>query len=356
MLILSFYPGAQGGRVFIFYVSAALLGCLFLITFSLRKRETLPSIVAAVAVAAFITIIAVFCVAALLHSESPYATRFLLYFYIFEIIIIFDPLSVIIVNTLIMAAFYVACKFFPPDNFGGLFGNWMFDFLNVTLTTIISTVLNWVTTYVNIKNWILTQSLTEERNHYREESVHDILTGLNNRRSFDQSVDFYISVCGHVHQTVCVVMMDVDYFKLYNDFYGHPKGDIVLQSVGNVLRRLIDEEHVYSARVGGEEFIMLWTENRTIECERIALKLRQLIIDLRIPHERSKVAPYVTASFGMYIMRGGTQSTAEELYRTADTALYKAKEWGRNRIVLFDSQDGSFRELDLRNYRSMKRD
>ncbi|MDR0539104.1 MAG: GGDEF domain-containing protein [Spirochaetaceae bacterium] len=356
MIILSFYPAGESGRSWVFYLPAALQLIIFVITFFIKQMRRVPIAVNYIFLALFVGVVLIFCMVSLIYSQSPYTTRFLLYFFVFEVLLIFDALVSIIGNFAVVAGFYVICRIFPPDTFGGIFKNWHFDLCSVGMAAVFSIVLNWFTSYMHIKNWILAQSLTAERNRYRDESVHDMLTGLNNRRSFDQSVEFYISVCSHVHQTVCVVMLDVDYFKLYNDFYGHPKGDIVLQSMGNVLKRLVDEEHVYAARVGGEEFIMLWTENRTIECERIGLKLRQLIIDLKIPHEKSKAAPYVTASIGMYIMRGGAKSTPEELYRTADTALYKAKEWGRNCIVLYDSNDGNFREVNLRNYKELRRE
>jgi diguanylate cyclase (GGDEF)-like protein len=142
-------------------------------------------------------------------------------------------------------------------------------------------------------------------------------------------------------------MMDVDYFKKYNDHYGHPKGDFVLQSIGKVLQVLIEEERVFAARVGGEEFIILWTENRVAEAERVAVKLRQMIIDLQIPHVKSSVAPYITASLGMYILRGGTIGATEDLYNNADSALYEAKKRGRNCIWLRDSVDKILRPVEL---------
>jgi diguanylate cyclase (GGDEF)-like protein len=208
-------------------------------------------------------------------------------------------------------------------------------------------MLNWYITYVFLQGKITARSLQDERNRYHEESIHDQLTGLNNRRSFEQSVEFFTSVCQNVHQTVCVMMMDVDFFKQYNDFYGHQKGDVVLKAIGNALNRLVEENRVYTARVGGEEFIVLWAENRILEAQRVALKLRQMIIDLRIPHQMSSAAPCVTSSFGLYIMRGGSEDSASELYKAADEALYKAKADGRNCIVIHDSADKSFRRLDV---------
>jgi diguanylate cyclase (GGDEF)-like protein len=117
--------------------------------------------------------------------------------------------------------------------------------------------------------------------------------------------------------------------------------------LGKVLQSLIDEEHVFAARVGGEEFIVLWIENRIAEAERVVLKLRQKIIDLQIPHEKSSVAPYVTASLGMYILRGGSSDSIDDFYNNADAALYEAKSRGRNRIMLMDSTDKTMRPVEL---------
>jgi diguanylate cyclase (GGDEF)-like protein len=357
MTLLFFYPEMRGeSNRLIFFIPAVIELAIFCVSFFLVKRDYINKIQANTLVALFVTTTAGFCIAVLINFGLAYAISFSLFFFIFEVVFIFRPIAVILINLIISAAFYVVCIFFSNKNAGEIFDGRLLVFLNILTASILGCLLNLFTSRSHVKNLIMNHSLIEERNFYREESVRDVLTGLNNRRSFDQSVNFYISVCTHVRQTVCVVMMDVDYFKLYNDYYGHLKGDFVLQSIGKVLKQLIEEEHVYSARVGGEEFIMLWTENRTIECERIVLKLRQLIIDLNIPHEKSKAAPVVTASFGVYIMRGGSQSSAGELYRMADTALYKAKEWGRNRIVLFDSQNGRFREVDIRNYKELKRE
>jgi diguanylate cyclase (GGDEF)-like protein len=223
---------------------------------------------------------------------------------------------------------------------------WRLDMVNITCAFGIAVTFTWIANHRVLGEMIGKRLLEEERNRFHEDSIRDQLTGLGNRRNFEQSVDFYTSVCRQVHQTVCVIMMDVDFFKMYNDFYGHPEGDEVLKALGRVLRNLAETERAFTARVGGEEFIVLWTENRLIEAMRVARKLRQDIIDLHIPHEMSSAAPYVTVSIGLYVMRGGSQDSSEELYKNADTALYRAKALGRDRIVLHDSADGSFREVE----------
>jgi diguanylate cyclase (GGDEF)-like protein len=204
---------------------------------------------------------------------------------------------------------------------------------------VLSMIFNWYTSYYMIREMLTAKKLEEERNRFKEQSIKDELTGLSNRRDFMNSVNFYISVCRHVSQTVCIIMMDVDHFKKYNDFYGHAHGDLLLKFIGKVLKRLVQEESVFAARVGGEEFIIMWTENRLSEAEHFALKLKQMINDLRIPHAKSDVAHHVTASYGLYVLRGGSMDTVDELYERADRALYEAKNHGRNRIVLLDSDE-----------------
>jgi diguanylate cyclase (GGDEF)-like protein len=134
-------------------------------------------------------------------------------------------------------------------------------------------------------------------------------------------------------------MMDVDHFKKYNDFYGHAQGDLVLKMIGDVLKQLVQNGLVFAARVGGEEFIILWTENRLNEAEQFALSLKQMINDLQIPHEKSDAASHVTASYGLYFLRGGSMDTVDELYQKADRAMYEAKRRGRNRIIILDSDE-----------------
>jgi diguanylate cyclase (GGDEF)-like protein len=224
---------------------------------------------------------------------------------------------------------------------------WVPKVANVIVMAVTGMVFTWYMSYVAVKGMITAQRLEAERNRFREESNKDALTGLYNRRNFMESVNFYLSVCRHVRQTICVIMLDVDYFKKYNDFYGHPKGDFVLEAIGKVLKRIMQEEGLYAARVGGEEFIIMGTENRLAESERIARRIWQMIIDLKIPHEQSEAFPWVTASLGIYIMRGGSMDTATELYSRVDAALYEAKRLGRNCIVLRDSAATGMRPVPL---------
>jgi diguanylate cyclase (GGDEF)-like protein len=334
MLLLSFYPKYyNNNNLFHYLLSTAEVGVFAYSLYALKKKPP-PGLGIDIGLMVFHCSVVCFCLLVYMVDQSTFAVRFLLMFLSFQIVFVVGLITAIFVNISVVVVFYMANKYSST-----VFGihiptNSIFDVYNIILSGLICITLNWYMARVIISGII----------SYN----HDQLTGLNNRRSFDQSVDFYTSVCRHVHQTVCVVMMDVDFFKPYNDFYGHTKGDTALQSIGGILKELSEEEGLYIARVGGEEFIILWTENRLLEAERVVLKLRQKLIDLQIPHEKSTVAPYITASFGLYFMRGGSMDNKEELYNNADVALYKAKEAGRNCVMLLDSSDRVCRPVELR--------
>ncbi|MDR2343331.1 MAG: GGDEF domain-containing protein [Spirochaetaceae bacterium] len=333
MLLLSFYPKYHNDNRLFYYLPGVAEICVFVFLLYTFKKKHISVFTENISFVVFFCSLLCFCMYAYMVDRSPFVVRFLVMFLSFQIIFVMGLITSIAVNTIIVLLFFTANKY-SSGIWWGILTNSIFDVYNIILSALICMTLNWYTTRVIVSGII----------SYN----HDQLTGLNNRRSFEQSVNFYTSVCRHVHQTVCVVMMDVDFFKPYNDFYGHTKGDIVLQSIGRALKKLSEEDGLYVARVGGEEFIILWTENRLLEAERVVLKLRQKIIDLQIPHEKSLVAPCITASFGLYFMRGGSLDSREELYNHADIALYKAKEAGRNCIMLLDSSNYVCRLVELR--------
>jgi diguanylate cyclase (GGDEF)-like protein len=334
IIALFFHPGNGSGPYPLSLIIAAMEFIICAIVTVSRKRSLLRAgFVNAMVVVSFVLVLIHSCYTLMIGHAWMTANRFLIFFVAFQIIFVYDFIVVILANVFLAVFFW----FFARQHIN--FVEYLpFEISNVGYVCAVAAAFTWVSNHRLISEMVV-------RNRYHKESVRDQLTGLGNRRDFEQSVGFYTSVCRRIHQTVCVIMVDVDFFKRYNDTYLHIKGDEVLKAIGQVLKKLSESEHVFAARVGGEEFIVLWTENRIAEARRVARKLRQSVIDLNIPHETSPVAPYVTVSIGLYVMRGGAQDTPEELYKNVDMALYRAKEQGRDRIVLYDSGDGSFREV-----------
>jgi diguanylate cyclase (GGDEF)-like protein len=212
--------------------------------------------------------------------------------------------------------------------------NWVWDIINVLVAGVISLYFNWQGSKLRLGLELSANLLEDERNSYFDQSTIDELTKLRNRRDFQQTFKRYLSSFRTSDTWLCIAILDIDFFKYYNDHYGHPMGDDCLRAVGGVLNSLQDTLDVYSARVGGEEFALLWFEEDASHVDTVISHLQGLISGLKIPHEKSKVSPYVSISIGVFIERCGTSDDTQNLYEMADKALYNAKEGGRNCAII----------------------
>lgn len=162
----------------------------------------------------------------------------------------------------------------------------------------------------------------------------DPLTGLANRRRFDQFLEFEWRRGIRHRSHLSLILMDVDHFKLYNDHYGHPQGDACLMAMAGVLRGVMHRSMDLSARYGGEEFVCVLPETDSEGALAVAERIRRAVEELAIPHARSLVADQVTLSLGVATMIPLSGELPQELVKRADNALYQAKQAGRNRVVL----------------------
>ncbi|WP_031387647.1 diguanylate cyclase domain-containing protein [Desulfonatronum thiodismutans] len=160
----------------------------------------------------------------------------------------------------------------------------------------------------------------------------DGLTGIANRRSFDQSLEHEWKRTSRNALPISVVMIDIDHFKAYNDNYGHGAGDICLQQVAKALRSVTQRPADLVARYGGEEFAALLPETDVQGAEMIASAMREAVSNLKLPHEHSPIADHVTVSLGHATGFNEFEDSPRKLVDAADGALYKAKESGRNRV------------------------
>ena len=211
------------------------------------------------------------------------------------------------------------------------------DITNSLFAGCIALFFGWKITMYRMSLASTAGKLEGERNKYYDQSTIDELTRLKNRRDFMKTFQRFLSNYRQTDNFLCLALIDVDFFKNYNDHYGHPKGDECLRAVGKTLKDLNESMGIYAARIGGEEFALIWFEKEPANADNIISRLRQKISELNILHEKSKVAPYVTTSIGVQIVRCGASNDMDVLYDLADQALYTAKKNGRNQAVINSS-------------------
>ncbi len=163
-------------------------------------------------------------------------------------------------------------------------------------------------------------------------SFNDALTNVANRRSFDE---MYNKEWGRIQRhsrPISLIMLDIDFFKIYNDSYGHLQGDECLKQVAKAIKGTFKRPGDFVARYGGEEFVVVLTDTEIDEAIQIAESLKVNIAEQKIGFKESEVSEYVTVSMGVASINPGQDSSSASLIKAADDVLYQAKRAGRNRI------------------------
>jgi diguanylate cyclase (GGDEF)-like protein len=217
------------------------------------------------------------------------------------------------------------------------FNNWLFCFAAVAISLIANFRMDQDQRrayFARMREHERNQELSHAVELLARLSAEDALTQAANRREFDRRLDIEWARARRDGVPLALIMVDVDCFKNYNDHYGHQAGDACLQQIAGRLRAVPQRAADLVARFGGEEFAVLLPATAEEDAAGLAERMRSAIVDLQIPHATSRVAPGVTASFGVAAMHPVGNLQASDLVAAADAALYAAKEKGRNRVVL----------------------
>lgn len=214
----------------------------------------------------------------------------------------------------------------------------------LTRTRLITSLTVAIRSCMQIRNYIrVNQELEQSRRRMEQLAVTDALTGLVNRRYFDEQLIVEWSRARRTQSPLALMMADVDFFKSYNDTYGHPEGDECLRRIAKCLQSVLQRAGDVVARYGGEEFAVILPATDLVGAEALASQMRRAILALEIPHSGSLIDSGVTISIG--VAAAGPTSVdsntgddpAEdlaELLMCADHALYRAKRAGRNQVIL----------------------
>ena len=176
-------------------------------------------------------------------------------------------------------------------------------------------------------------AIMEQTREYRDDAQQDNLTGIGNRRRFDQAFAIEWNRNLRSQQPLSVIMADIDDFKAFNDTYGHIQGDECLKAVARVFDKNLQRAGDLAARYGGEEFIGLLPDTLSSEAAFLAEKIREAVERLGIRHSESRTGKIVSISLGTGTMVPNTEKTPADVIQQADEALYLAKNTGRNRVV-----------------------
>ncbi len=164
----------------------------------------------------------------------------------------------------------------------------------------------------------------------------DQLTNVANRRCLEDTYNTEWKRSLRNGTPLALIIMDIDFFKQYNDSYGHTKGDVCLQRVAHAISQVLKRPQDLLARYGGEEFVVILPETDEVGALNVAEGIRAAIEAQTIPHRMSKVSGYVTVSVGVCVMVANLVDNKDVHLFRADQALYKAKQGGRNRVVSWE--------------------
>ena len=179
------------------------------------------------------------------------------------------------------------------------------------------------------------KQLTILNTKYKMDSITDSMTKLHNRKYFDNIFDNMPFIANANNWRCAFIMVDIDYFKQYNDTYGHDMGDVALKKVASTLKEYFDKKYEFVFRLGGEEFGVILFDVDEDSLENCLKDINYKILELEIEHKNSKILDIVSISMGAIIYEPHTYISANKLYKLADECLYKSKENGRNQYHIY---------------------
>lgn len=205
--------------------------------------------------------------------------------------------------------------------------------LNLGAIDYITKPFNKAIVKLRIKNYL---NLKIKNDMLEKLSMYDGLTNIRNRRFFDETFEKTFNEIKRDKKSLAVLMIDIDFFKPYNDNYGHGQGDETLRKVAKALEKTIKRASDFVARYGGEEFVILLKDINKDGVEAVANNLLNAVRELKITHEFSKIENYVTISIGASFYNSSSDITKLELLLKADETLYSVKNSGRNNFAILE--------------------
>ncbi len=203
------------------------------------------------------------------------------------------------------------------------------------------------------------KKLNDAYEEIKRQAAIDALTGIPNRRRFSERILAECKRSYRAQSPVSIIMCDVDNFKSYNDTYGHEEGDECLRKIAQSIQKSMRRPGDFCARYGGEEFVAILSDTPENGALVVAEQIRKNVLQLDIKHEKSAPLSRVSISLGVATSVSDRSMSCQELVKHADTALYRAKENGRNRVGIFDhskviEEQSSVASIDRRSVQPVR--
>ncbi len=306
--------------------------------FTGKRYSVVYLVYSVIAITAGLSIVGMMSMILPYEAQIYYAGIFLVIFFLYTLSGI-PFLYTSISSTVIISLYFLIDIFFLHSGYKYLVSNMFF----LTSANIMGLIGGYILEYYIRKDFLLSlkiyldkkelESLTEKLKHL---SNYDELTGLANRRKLKEFFERELKRAVREKFPITVLMIDIDYFKAYNDYYGHIKGDRILKEIGKIINNHARRPTDLAGRWGGEEFIVVLSNIDKKQASDLANDLHRDIIKREIKHEFSP-SGRLTVSIGGYTEIPDNTRTIDEFINKADKALYKAKSLGRNKVVLFNS-------------------
>lgn len=313
---------------YIFHLMMMILLFIFLYVSKLMTFQYVPAPVSHTTTFLFISFLYIIVVSNQFFAfELPNAMFYVLMTMV-PIAFIIPPLFTLLIN-MFWAVIYLLIVYHQKPILG-----FYEDVLAVTIVLVVSSMMGFFIgrtraeqAFANERNNTLTKTL-------QQASLTDQLTGLMNHRSFQS--DYYELFDGSQQNKrhLGVIMLDIDKFKLFNDYYGHLEGDHCLSQIGHTIGSFTSPE-ISTYRFGGEEFVLLLRGTAASRTIAIAEKVRQKVYDLQITHEYSPAAPVVTVSIGVHVGFPPKHEKPMNFFDHADQAMYDSKHAGGNKVSVY---------------------
>lgn len=254
-----------------------------------------------------------------------------------SVIFYLDIKQIIIPYVISTLTLVIGLPFFQKS-YNILIGHYVNIFVFVVTSFLCSRIL-----FSNYFNDYVHKSMLRKANEKLEAlSLFDELTLLPNRRSYDQYTDTFAVSTSNANAQFSAIMMDIDFFKEFNDIYGHKAGDECLTKAGEQIQTAVNSSDDFAARIGGEEFVYISTSADDRQIVKIAEMIREKINDLKIPHKASTTG-YLSISLGTSTVFSNSKEDLIHCVELADKALYIAKASGRNCVKTIEGDHTKIR-------------